>query len=236
MRASKMFKTIFLCSCVIIPTAVNAQFGGLGNALSNALGGDPTPGAVSADDLVSGYSQLQVNFIEVFRNLLTAQAITAKALGSQEDAERYAAQATELGSGECGANCMDATITVSQDAMAKSNELLSNADQLDEDSSNQLGGAVPYYLAGTVASVQLPGSFLSWADQAAGAVGDISSNPLAALSHMRLIADIPTVVRIAAAMPDVISTWLSTTGNFVDFANSNGIETGDLETAASQQF
>jgi hypothetical protein len=53
---------------------------------------------------------------------------------------------------------------------------------------------------------------------------------------MRLIADIPTVVRIAAAMPDVISTWLSTTGNFVDFANSNGIETGDLETAASQQF
>ena len=236
MRTSIILKAVFLCSCLTISNTAYAQFGGLGGSISNALGSVGSQPTTSPEDLQAGYSDLQTNFIDVFVNLLTAQSITAAALGSQEDADRYAAQATELGSGECTANCMDTTIAVSEEAMEKSNSLLSNADQLDEESSNILRSAVPYYLAGTASGVRLPGSFASWADQASSAVNAISSNPISAANNASLISDIPTVAQIAVAMPDVISTWLDATGNFANFANRNGIETADLESAASQQF
>ena len=63
----------------------------------------------------------------------------------------------------------------------------------------------------------------------ATAVNGLKSNPMTAiLGGGALVGDLRDVITVTTNLPDLISTWGSTTKNFLKFARGNHVDTGDL--------
>ena len=213
-----------LVAGTLLATATPSQAGLLGG-LSSALNpsAPPTNSAETAN-LGQDLTGLNGRFASSMREMLMAQALTLLALGDQAKGDQLTTEAKSL-QGVNDINVVARSITVSESASTEINQKMKASTKLSRASKGDLASAVPYYLAGSVQAAGLPNAYQSWIARArssatgGGAIGMLSGGGLGNLG---------SVVTVTSKLPSLISTWGTTTHNFVRFAQGNQVNTGDL--------
>jgi hypothetical protein len=203
----------------------NAQFGGLGGLMGGSKSGAPS--TMSADDLGKNLSSLNLRFGKAMQEMLRAQGYTIAALGDKAEADKLSSEADSL-EGKDDINTVSRSISMSEDCSKEIDSKTSSSGALDAQSKALLASAVPHYALGMVQAAQLPVEYQRWVTNAQATVNGMSSNPMSAIGGAGLAGRLKDVIEVTAHLPDLISTWSSTTNNFAKFAKGNKVDTSGL--------
>jgi hypothetical protein len=227
-NALKLVPATALALLIGAAAANAAGFGGLGGL--GGLGGGNQGGqsnVMSPDALESNYTALNVKFAGSMREMLTAQAYTIAALGDKTKADQLTTEANSL-TGVNDINVVSRTIADSQDASTEINNKMAGAGALDAQSKATLAMAVPHYAEGILRGLELPKAYQDWASNAQGTADSMKGNPMNGMAVGKLLREIKDVAGVTTHLPALLSTWSTTTGNFIKFSKSNHVDTGDL--------
>jgi hypothetical protein len=226
----RMLGSLGACATALLVYAATAPFaeaqGLLGSAM-NGLGAPAAGGAApaSAADLSSSLGGLSATFASSFQNMLTAEALSAKAFGLKAESEQLEKTAAYYGKGNVeDVDQLQRDIAISADTQAKIDDKMANAKTVDSEAKKQLSAAAPYYALGTAHAVALPGQYAAWVGRAQATM----KNPVALASNSGLVAQVPKIVQLSARLPDLTGKWISVTKGFVTFTQKQKIDTGDL--------
>lgn len=180
----------------------------------------------ASDDLYGNLHKLNARFSVAMQEMLKAQSYTMRALHDQEMSDRLESAAKSLE----GTNDIDVvarSVQISQDAAIEIDEKMKTSGALDANSKDMLIKAVPHYAIGIVAAIRLPVDYNDWIQAARKSVtsGDTFS---AVLGGITIATQLDNVVTVTQHLPDLVSTWVTASGNFVKYAKGNGVDTGDL--------
>jgi hypothetical protein len=226
----KKLGSLNICATIVLVSIATTPAAKAQSGLGGVLGGLGVPAVggaapVSAADLSSGLGGLSATFAGSLQNMLTAEALSAKAFGLKADAEQLEKLAAYYGKGNVeDYDQVKRDISVSADTQAKIDEKMAHAQTLDADSKKQLSAAAPYYALGTAHAAQLPGQYAAWVGRAQTAM----KNPAALVTNPGLVAQVPKVVQLSAGLPDLTGKWITVTKGFVTFTQKQKIDTGDL--------
>lgn len=228
MKQSKIALLTLSAIALVIATPAAAQFGKLGGALGSALGGG-SDAATSPDQAKKELGALGVEFAAAFGAMLQAESFTAKALGLKEEADKLDATAAYYSKGNVDDyGQLSRDIDVSEDARAKIDEKMRDAREVDAQAKEHLTAAVPHYASGMLHSAALPGKYTEWVNRAQATVNGASRNPLAAVSMVGLVQQVPQVLTVSTKLPTLIQKWGMLTKTFVTFSEKQKVNTGDL--------
>ncbi len=196
-----------------------------GAALSaTAQGGE----AAGAENLAQQQDALMQRFNASMNNMLTAQAKTLEATGQTDIASRTLAAAANYAEGaklDGASLAADTELTSNNQALIQS--LLSQSGTLSSANRSTLAAAVPYYQNGLQEGSALSGAFQSWLSNAKGSAGSLLSNPLAAGELTNSITQASTV---ASKLPNLINAWSGTSQSFLNLANANQVDAGQIQS------
>lgn len=187
---------------------------------------DPSK-VMSFDELDSQLSSLSTTFISALRSMLTAQAITMSAIGMKDKSAALTSEAKSL-EGKNDLNTVKRSITVSQEASKEIDDKLTQSTVVDTNAKMELTKAIPHYTQGIQSSVLLPSEYSNWGTNATSSVNALKNNPVMALQAGRYIGKVNEVLGVTGELPSLISSWKTTTSNFINFSKQNKIDTGDL--------
>lgn len=214
---------IGLSVLLLSSTAAHAQ---LGNMLGGGGGASVDTGA-----LVTQGNGLMGKFGSAYGNMNLALAKTLEALGLKEEADKLAAVAEFYVAGNIAdEDQVKRDIEITESAQAKADEEMAKASTLTDEGKAHLASALPHYGKGVVETAGLAAEFSTWASSTASAASSLLSNPMKLISFKDEIA---APAYVASNLPDLISKFTETTGNFVKFAQKNDLEVpSDLSKVA----
>lgn len=222
---NRLTLVLFAAVASVLGAPAVGQFGGLGGLIP---GSQPSPDVVSPDDLETNLTALDVRFALSMREMLTAQSFTLAALGDKARADQLSSEAKSL-EGVNDIDTVSRSVSVSEDASREIDAKMSSSQTMDAQSKATLAMAVPHYGIGMVQAAHLPHDYQDWITHAKETVNGMRNNPLNAIGRgARLAGQVPDVVQVTTSLPDLISTWSGTTGNFIKYAHGNQVDTGDL--------
>lgn len=216
------------CAMIVSIATVYPTYAG---PFDNLLGGGAPAGSqgatVSAEELDKQLTALNTRFMKSLVAMIVAQSLTSEALGQREEADKWRMQAAEL-EGKSDINAVVRAIEISNSASESINEKKRNEKIEDAQARKHIINAVPYYAVGVANAAKLPGEYQSWAKNAEAIVSGMKSNPLSAMSAGGLAGDLADVLDVTSKLPNLISTWSTTTSNFIDLAKTNKVDTKGL--------
>jgi hypothetical protein len=227
MKNFKVWSTAVTVIGLVALSAIpaNAQFGALGGMMGGSNSSAPT--TMSSDDLGNNLSSLNLRFAKAMQEMLRAQGYTIAALGDKAEADRLSSQADSL-EGKDDINTVSRSISMSEDCSKEIDSKAGSSGALDAQSKALLASAVPHYALGMVQAAQLPVEYQRWVGNAQATVNGMRSNPMNIIGGGRLAGKLKDVIEVTAHLPDLISTWSSTTSNFAKFAQGNKVDTSGL--------
>jgi hypothetical protein len=206
------------------------SFGGGGGpgVLGGLLGGGTATAQASPSQLSNDLGGLSQKFAASFQAMLTAEAITANALGLKEQSETLEKTAAYYAKGNVDYDQVGTDISTTSATQEQINAKMASATTLDAAAKAKLGTAGPYYATGTVNAAGLPSEYAAWTNRAQASVTGIRSNPISAASNLGLITQVPKVVQLTSQLPSLIQKWSGLTHTFLTFSRKQNVNTGDL--------
>lgn len=221
---------MFALRCAFI-ICVAASYPAAAGPFDNLLGGgtksESQVATVSADELNQQLTALNARFTKSLVAMLSAQALTYRALGNKEDADDLQKEADAL-AGENTLNDVMRAMERSENASAELVEIERKKEIQDAEAKKHIVNAVPFYAVGMANTAKLPGEYQTWAKNAEATVSGMKSNPLSAMSAGGLAGDLADVLEVTSKLPGLISIWSTTTSNFIDLAKTNKVDTKGL--------
>jgi len=219
-----LFFTLFFSVLLTFSGEALAQFGGLKNQLSGALGGgasassDGTSAATSQDALVN-------RFNKALFNIVAAQEKLALAFGMAEDAAELEAQKNLLG-GSPSKDDYKRALAVSNAANDKITEATETQATLDAEGKTRYVEALPLYAKGTYNIVKLGPEASKWMQSAQA---EIKGAGVMGLVSLKKKLDVGLF--IAPKVPGLIKSFTSASGKLVSYGKSNDIDTSGANEA-----
>lgn len=219
----------FKCAVVL---SIGAVYPVAAGPFDSILGGgtktETQVATVSAEDLTKQLSALNLRLLKSSTEMTTAYEHTLRALGHKDEADKVAAEVRSW-QGKNDLNTVERATSYSAEVFAIKSEDLQKQEVLDAEAKQSIVKAVPHYARGIANAAKLPGEYQAWAKNAEATVSSMKSNPLSAMSSGGgLASDLADVLEVTSNLPGLISTWSETTGNFIDLAKSNKVDTKGL--------
>ena len=186
------------------------------------MGGDQSEGVeLDLDSLMTTQTELVAKVSDALLALSTSQTKMADALGLKELAAIATANAESLESGGLtGEDDMEKQLSSTMGVNQAIQEKMESGAELDAAGKTKFIESLPFYGKGAYEMV-------TSAQQAAATVQGLGAKDLMAINKLS------TLFFVAKKSPGLLNSFYQSTGNIVDFATSNGIDTSDLQSAAA---
>ena len=170
----------FAIAAILIGVSVTSRvsYGGLLDSVGGMLNNNNSPSVgPPTEELERNLSSLDVRFAGAMREMLTAQSITADALGDKASADKLATEAAAL-EGKTDINTVERSISISEEAAKTNQEKMAAAGALNQQAKAELATAAGHYARGMVQAAGLPREYQNWLNGAKAKANSIKANPL----------------------------------------------------------
>jgi len=176
------------------------------SARTGAAAAGDGPSAMSLDDLDSQIDSLNTTFVSAVRSILTAQAITASALGMKDQATKLTSEAKSLEGGN-DLKVATGSITLSQDASKELDTKFAQSQVADANAQVELAKAVPQHVAGLESLGALGAGYQNWMRDAMTSLNALKDNPTMAPQAGRYQNKVAEVLAVIAQIPSLYQGW-----------------------------
>ena len=220
-----LYFTLFFSALIAFSGEAFAQFGGLKNQLSGALGGNSTASSEAASAAKS-QDALANRFSKALFNIVAAQEKFALAFGMAEEAAELEAQKNLL-AGSPSKDDYKRALAVSSAANEKITEATATQATLGVEGKTKYVEALPLYAKGTYNLVKLGPEASKWLKSAQS---EIKGAGVMGLASLKKKLDVGLF--IAPKVPGLIKNFTSASGKLVSYGKSNDIDTSGANEAS----